>query len=164
MQFVKVTHESNMPLHEHTCISPHYVNLGLIKLPDIVKLSTCQLLYDPHIIEENPSNFTLSFVSEQHNYATRSTSLQHLNPSSCRINVLGNSAQQLLDVIIGMIFLYPFVKFQLKNYLKEHSFRIILLSIKICLTHGVILSYCIFFVSRFLSYCKFFSFILRICD
>ena len=44
-----------MPLRER--ITPHYVNLRLIKLPDIVKLSTCQLLYG-HIIEEKPSNFT----------------------------------------------------------------------------------------------------------
>ena len=28
-----------------TCFPPHYVSLGLIKLPDIIKLSTCQLFY-----------------------------------------------------------------------------------------------------------------------
>ena len=32
------------------------------------------------------NNFTLASVSEQHNYDTRSASLQHLNPSSFRIN------------------------------------------------------------------------------
>ena len=30
---------------------------------------------------------TLSLVSEQHNYATRSAFLQHLNPESFRINI-----------------------------------------------------------------------------
>ena len=35
---------NNLPLPDHT--TPHYVNLGLIKLPDIVKLHTCQLVYD----------------------------------------------------------------------------------------------------------------------
>ena len=36
-------------------------NLDL-KLPDIVKLYTCQVLYD-HLIDEKPSNYTLSLVS-----------------------------------------------------------------------------------------------------
>ena len=65
---------------------PIYVNLGLIKLPDIVKLCTCQLLYD-HLIDEKPSNYASSLISEQHNYATRSASLQHLNPVFARINI-----------------------------------------------------------------------------
>jgi len=58
---------NNVPLREH--ITPHYVNLGLIKLPDIVKLYTCQLFYD-HLIDEKLSNYTSSLVSEQHNYVT----------------------------------------------------------------------------------------------
>ena len=75
---------NNVPLRDH--ITPHYVNLGLIKLPDIVKLYTCQLFYD-HLINKKSSNLNLSLVSEQHNYATRSASLQHLNPGSFRINI-----------------------------------------------------------------------------
>ena len=63
----------NVPLRDH--ITPHYVNLGLIKLPDIVKLYTCQLLYD-YLIDNKSSNFNLFLVSEQHNYSTRSASLQ----------------------------------------------------------------------------------------
>ena len=65
--------------------TPHYVNLGLIKFPDIVKLHTCQLIYDH--LNNKSSNLNLSLVSEQHNYATRSASLQHLNPDSFRINI-----------------------------------------------------------------------------
>ena len=38
---------NNVPLCDH--ITPHYVNLGLIKLPDMIKLYTCQLFYD-HLI------------------------------------------------------------------------------------------------------------------
>ena len=75
---------NNVPLRDH--ITPHYVNLGFIKLPDIVKLYTCQLLYD-YLIDNKSSNFNLSLVSEQHNYSTRSASLQLLNPSSFRINI-----------------------------------------------------------------------------
>ena len=59
---------------------------GLIKLPDIIKLSTCQLFYD-HIADKKSSNFAFFFVSEIHDYATRSTYLQHLNPSPFRINI-----------------------------------------------------------------------------
>ena len=75
---------SYVPLRDH--ITPHYVNLGLIKLPHIVKLNTCQLIYD-HFVDKKPLNFTLASVSEQHNYDTRSASLQHLNPTSLRINI-----------------------------------------------------------------------------
>ena len=66
---------NNVPLCDH--ITPHYVNLGVIKLPDIVKLYTCKLFYD-HPISKKSLNLNLSLVSEQHNYATRSASLQHL--------------------------------------------------------------------------------------
>ena len=75
---------NNVPIRDH--VTPHYVGLGLIKLPDIIKLSTCQLFYD-HIVDKKSSNFALSFVSEIHDYTTRSTSLQHLNPSLFRINI-----------------------------------------------------------------------------
>ena len=75
---------NKVPLRDH--IMPHYVNLGLIKLPDIVKINTCQLIYD-HLVDKKPSNFTLALVSKQYNYNTRSASLQHLNPSSFRINI-----------------------------------------------------------------------------
>ena len=76
---------NDVPLRDHTM--PHYVNLDLIKLPDIVKLNTCQLIYD-HLVDKKPSNFTSALVFEQYNYDTRSASLQHLNPSSLRINIL----------------------------------------------------------------------------
>ena len=66
-------------------ITPHYVNLGLIKFPDVVKLYTCQLIYDH--LNNKSLNHNLSLVSEQQNYATRSASLQHLNPDSFRINI-----------------------------------------------------------------------------
>ena len=79
---VRIT--NNIPLRDH--ITLHYVNLGFIKLPDIVKLYTCHLFYD-HLIKKKSSNLNLSLVSEQHNYATRSPSLQHLNPESFRINI-----------------------------------------------------------------------------
>ena len=72
-QLVKLQNQAvrvinNVPLRDH--ITPHYVNLGLIKLSDIVKLNTCQLIYD-HLIDKKPSNFTLALVSEQYNYDTR---------------------------------------------------------------------------------------------
>ena len=75
---------NNVPICDH--VTPHYVGFGLIKLPDIIKLSTCQLFYD-HIADKKSSNFAFFFVSEIHDYATRSTSLQHLNPCPFRINI-----------------------------------------------------------------------------
>ena len=41
---------NDVPLRDH--ITPHYVNLGLIKLPDTIKLNTCQLIYD-HFVDKN---------------------------------------------------------------------------------------------------------------
>ena len=53
--------------------SPLCKKTGQIKLLDINKLSTCQLFYD-HIVDKKSSNLALSFVSEDHDYATKSTS------------------------------------------------------------------------------------------
>ena len=87
-QLVKLQNKAvriiNVPLRDH--ITAHYVNLGLIKLSDIVKFNTFQLFYD-YIVDGKPSNFTLTLVPEQHNNATRIASLQHLNPSPFRINI-----------------------------------------------------------------------------
>ena len=93
---VRIT--NNVPFRDH--ITPHYVNPGLVKLPYIVKLYTCQLFYD-HLINKKSSNLNLSLVSEQHSYATRSASSQHLNTESFRINI-----RKFCPNIIGMIFLY----------------------------------------------------------
>ena len=61
---------NNVPIRDH--VTSHYVGLSLIKLLDIIKLSTCQLFYD-HIVDKKSSKFALSFVSEIHDYATRNT-------------------------------------------------------------------------------------------
>ena len=84
---------NNVPLRDH--ITPHYVSLGLIKLPDIVKFYTCQLFYD-YIVDGKPSNSTLTLVPEKYNYATRIASPQHLNPTPFRINI-----RKFFPTIIG---------------------------------------------------------------
>ena len=122
MLLVKLKHKvvwviNNVLLCDH--IKPNYVNLSLIKLPDIVKLNTCQLFYD-HFADKKPYNFMLVLVSEQHNYDTRSTSLQYLNPSSFRINIRKFHPTDIP---------YIYVTRQAKNCLKEHYTIIILLSI-----------------------------------
>ena len=43
-------------------LSLNYVNLGLFKFPDIVKLYTSQLIYD-HLINKKSSNLNLSLYS-----------------------------------------------------------------------------------------------------
>ena len=56
-------------------LTPHYVNLDLLKFHDIVKLYTCLLVYE-RVSESKPCNFSITLVSEQHNYSTRSASRQ----------------------------------------------------------------------------------------
>jgi len=41
------------------------------------------------IMDGKPANFKLSFVAEQHDYETRSTTMQHLNPDPYIINIRG---------------------------------------------------------------------------
>ena len=101
-----VTIINNVPLRDH--ITPHYVNLGLIKLPDIVKLYTCQLFYD-RLMNKKSSNLNLSLVSGQHNYATRSASLQHLNPESFIINI-----RKFCPTILGCYY-WSDISFSLRN-------------------------------------------------
>ena len=84
LQYKAVRIINNVPLRDHT--TAHYVNLALIKLPDIVNFNTCQLFYD-YIVDGKPSNFTLILVTEEHNNSTRIASLQHLNPGPFRINI-----------------------------------------------------------------------------
>ena len=69
---------NNVPPRDHSArhyvdhITPHYVDLGLLKLPDIIKLRTCQLFYEICyfarlvILYNSPSSLALSFVSEIH--------------------------------------------------------------------------------------------------
>ena len=57
-------------------ITPHYTALGLLKVPDIVKLNTSLLLYD-YLNANKRSNFNLSLVSKLHDYDSRSVSSNH---------------------------------------------------------------------------------------
>ena len=60
---------NDVPLMEP--ITPHYVTLRLLKLPDVVKLNTCLLLYD-YLNNDKIPSFSLTFCSEQHTYHLRS--------------------------------------------------------------------------------------------
>ena len=79
-----VTIMNDVPLRDP--ITPHYVNLSLLKFRDIVKLYTCLFMYE-HICDNRRCNFPLSLVSEQHNYSTRSASTQQLLIPQFRINI-----------------------------------------------------------------------------
>ena len=65
--------------------------------------------------------------NKQHNYATRSASLQHLNPDSFRINI-----RKFCPTILGCYYwndiLYLCAISQLENYFKKHFISFILLS------------------------------------
>ena len=114
---------NNVPLRDH--ITPHYVNLGLMKLPDIVKLYTCQLFYD-HLIDKKSLNLNLSLVSEQHNYATRSASLQHLNPESFRINI-----RKFCPTILGCYY-WNDIPLSIRNKPTRKLFKKALLPVLFC--------------------------------
>ena len=95
-------------------ITPHYLTFGLITLSDIVKLNTCE------IPDTKVSNFTLALVSEQHNYDTRTASLQHLNPSSFRINI--RKFMRWVSWRRDMIVWCPFkLKSTIRNYAYQPS-------------------------------------------
>ena len=87
---------NDVPLQDH--ITPHYVNLGLLKFHNVVKMYTCLFLYD-HLCDNKPCNFSISLVSEQHNYSTRTaTSLQLFLPYS-RTNI-----RKFCPTVIGKYF------------------------------------------------------------
>ena len=75
---------NDVPLRDH--ITPHYVNLGLLKFRDIVKMYTCLFMYE-YVCENKPCNFSIPLVLEQHNYSTRSASNQKLHLPHSRINI-----------------------------------------------------------------------------
>ena len=102
---------NDFPIHDH--ITPHYINLHLLKFPDIVKLHICLFLYD-YIHDKKSSKFSFSFISEPHNYATHSTSTE-LHSELIAVNFV----LLLLDGISGMTFLQIFQQNLTRNYLRK---------------------------------------------
>ena len=97
-------------------ITPHYVNLGILKFPDIVKLHTC-LLYFDFLHDHKPSNFVIPLLSEQHSYTTRNVSSQHVYIFPFTEQTSESSLPLLLDVIFGMIFRFQSALGIPKNFL-----------------------------------------------
>ena len=80
-------------------ITPHYVNLSILKFPDIVKLHTCLFLYD-HLCDAKPSNFRIPLLSDQHSgYTTRKVSSEQLYIPFFRTNI-----KRFCPTIIGRYF------------------------------------------------------------
>ena len=108
-------------------ITPHYVALRLLKLPDIVELSTCLFFYEYF---NGDKSFSLTLRSEQHTYHTRSALSDHLVIESFRTNVRKFSAS-----ISGKYFWNKFPSCirqkPSKNNLNVHSQAIMLLSTNI---------------------------------
>ena len=112
---IRITNDA--PPQEH--ITPHYVQLGLLKFSDIVKLTTYQFLYD-HVYGDKSSELTLfnfSFVSEQHNYATRSSQPQHFSFDFYRINI-----KKFCPTIIGKYY-WNNIPLSIRLKSSKHSFR-----------------------------------------
>ena len=105
---------NDVPLQDH--ITPHYVNLGLLKFRDVVKMYTCLFLYD-HLCDNKPCNFSISLVSEQHNYSTRTaTSLQLFLPYS-RTNI-----RKFCPTVIGKYF-WNDLSFSIRNISSKILFK-----------------------------------------
>ena len=100
---------NNAPLRDH--ITPHYVNLGFIKRPDIVNVYTCQLFYD-HLMNKKSSNHNLSLVSEHHHDATQSASVTTL-----KSRMFQNKYKNILSNYFRMVLLewYSFIYTQHAN-------------------------------------------------
>ena len=79
-------------------ITPHYVNLNILKFPDIVKLHSCLFFYDL-LCEAEPSNFMIPHVSEQHSYTARNVSSEQLFIPFHRTNI-----RKCCPTIIGPYF------------------------------------------------------------
>ena len=79
-------------------ITPHYVNLGIIIFPDIVKLHTCLFFFDL-FCDPEPSNFIIPMLSELHSYTTRNASSEQLYILFHRTNI-----RKFSPTIIGRYF------------------------------------------------------------
>ena len=66
---------NDVPIRDH--LTPHCINLGLLKFSDIIQLHTCVFLYDSinHMRSSNP---TFPSISEQRDYSTRNSSVDLL--------------------------------------------------------------------------------------
>ena len=108
---------NDVPLQEH--ITPHYVKSDLLKFSDIVKLNTCQILYD-HVCGDKSSELTLfnfSFVSEQHNYAMKIFSTSAPQIRTYRINI-----RKFCPTIIGKYY-WNNIPLSIRLKSSKHSFR-----------------------------------------
>ena len=86
-------------------ITPHYVNLVLLKFRDVVKVYTCLFLYD-HLCDKKPCNFsTRTSTSLQLFLPYLRTNIRKFCP---RKNIKKILSFRLLVNIFGMIFLFPF--------------------------------------------------------
>ena len=69
-----------------TLCHPHFVNLGILKFPDIVKLHSRLSFFD--IFNDfGPSNLTIPLLSEQHSDTTRNVSSEQLYIPVYRTNI-----------------------------------------------------------------------------
>ena len=108
-------------------ITPHYTSLGLLKLPDIVKLNTCILCYDYFHHEKFP-NMPVSLVSELDNYSTHSASSNQVAIPSFRTNL-----RRFCPNIIGNFFWNDIPQFirdkTSKKNVQKSTFTLVLNSI-----------------------------------
>ena len=117
---------NDFPLRDH--ITPHYVQLSLLKFRDIVKIYNCLFLYD-YVSDNKPCSFPLFLVSEQHDYFTRSASAYTFPTQEL---IFESFALPSLENTIGTISPFLFAINNRKCCSKRHLKNIILLNIDLC--------------------------------
>ena len=105
---------NDVPSQDH--ITPHYVSLGLLKFRDIVKMYTCLFLFD-HLCDDKPCNFSISLVSEQHNYSTWTATSQQLFLPHSRTNI-----RKFCPTVIGKYF-WNDLPFSIRNIPSKSNFK-----------------------------------------
>ena len=97
-------------------ITPHYVNLGILKFSwHFLNCISCLCFFD--IFDDlGPFNLIIPVFVEQHSYTTRNVSSEQLYIFSLTEQTLESSLPLLLNDIFGTIFPFPFALGLLKNY------------------------------------------------
>ena len=101
-------------VHIRDHLTPHCINLGLLRFSDIIQLHTCVFLYGS--INMKSSNPTFPSISEQHDYSTRSSSVDLLQIPPFRIIV-----QKFCPIVITVFLEWHFAFYS--NCTKQETFE-----------------------------------------
>ena len=120
---------NNFPLRDH--ITPHYVQLGLLKFRDIIKIYNCLFLYD-YVSDNKPCSFPLFLVSLSNIIILHQVHLLSNFTFPTQELVFERFALPSLENTTGTISPFLFAINHRKSCSKRHLKNIILLNIDFC--------------------------------